>query len=524
MNSINRVLAALAIFAVVNLIVTELFVVQVISSIALCAICAYWLFRFEELQRRRNVLSSELEAIKKTCEELDKNTKRIIATDLELEKTQEELDKKIAGLYALQDLSNTVKMTTDADEVFKQINDELLSRFGFEKALVCLEGNKPGAKLELKAAVGYADEQIKDILKCLENEELILNIPREGKTILMGLPSEVSPSDERLCELLDVEVCITAPIIIEGKQAGFLCVGNEPQEGKTATEGDRELIVLLSNQLSGVLENSRLYAEVWRSHKDLENRVSERTRELAEANKQLKRLNELKSDFVSAVSHELRTPLTSIKGYASILIGGKLGEVNPAVKERLEKVNKHSDSLVALVNNLLDISRIESGRVEMKMEEVRLEDLIKGVLDLISPQIKEKSLKINLNITSGLKTIWVDVHQIERVFTNLLSNAYKFTPADGNITITCQMDNGTAKISVSDTGQGIPKDEIPKLFTEFFRASNAAEQKGTGLGLSLVRRIIQAHGGDITVSSELGRGTTFAFTLPLAPHKTEKGK
>ena len=248
---------------------------------------------------------------------------------------------------------------------------------------------------------------------------------------------------------------------------------------------------------------------------ELERRVKERTLELARLNEELKRLNKVKSDFVSAVSHELRTPLTSIKGYASILMTGKLGPVSPVQKERLEKINSHSNNLTHLINNLLDIARIESGRVQMEIKEVVIKDLLDSIIDTITPQIKEKNISLKINIKTDADKIKADPGQIERVFLNLLSNAVKFTPGKGTIVISAVDKGGSIEFSVEDTGIGIPKQDLEKVFEEFFRSDNAAAQeiKGTGLGLSLVKKIIEAHNGKIWVESELGKGTKFSFTI-----------
>ena len=266
------------------------------------------------------------------------------------------------------------------------------------------------------------------------------------------------------------------------------------------------------------IENTRLYMELSSSHQALERRVNERTLELARLNEELKRLNKVKSDFVSAVSHELRTPLTSIKGYASILMTGKLGPVSPVQKERLEKINSHSNNLTHLINNLLDIARIESGRVQMEIKEVVIKDLLDSIIDTITPQIKEKNISLKINIKTDADKIKADPGQIERVFLNLLSNAVKFTPGKGIIVISAVDKTGIVEFSVEDTGIGIPKQDLEKVFEEFFRSDNAAAQeiKGTGLGLSLVKKIIEAHNGKIWVESELGKGTKFSFTISKA--------
>jgi signal transduction histidine kinase len=283
------------------------------------------------------------------------------------------------------------------------------------------------------------------------------------------------------------------------------------------TSGDKEIISILATQIGQSLENAKLFEETWRSHQELETKVKQRTKELSDVLEEIKAITKRKSDFVSAVSHELRTPLTSIKGYASLLSAGKLGELQPPVKERLEKINKHADSLSQLINDLLDVSRIESGKVEMKIEDIDIRKLLEAIADMFMPQFKEKQISLLQDVSSDISTIPADLNQLQRVFINLLSNAFKFTPPDGKITIRVKKTDSSAQIDVEDTGLGIAENNLKKIFEEFYREDNEINQsvKGTGLGLSLVKYIVEAHQGKIWVNSKLGKGTTFSFTIPI---------
>ncbi len=250
----------------------------------------------------------------------------------------------------------------------------------------------------------------------------------------------------------------------------------------------------------------------------LEIKVEERTRQLTGALEEVKKISRRKSDFISSVSHEIRTPLTSIKGYAAILLASKLGALPEEIRSRLEKINRHSDELVHMVNDLLDISRIESGKVEIKKEALSLRAITDKVADLFADQLKTKNISFSSNITDDCQEILADRSQIERVFTNLVGNALKFTPQNGKIDINTNRTNKTIQIDVKDTGFGIPQDAQESIFEEFFRVENTINQevKGTGLGLTLVKNIIEAHQGRIWVKSKVGEGSTFSFTLNAA--------
>ena len=198
-------------------------------------------------------------------------------------------------------------------------------------------------------------------------------------------------------------------------------------------------------------------------------------------------------------------------------MSGKLGEIPKQVQERLDRINKHTDNLVKLINDLLDISRIESGRVEMKFTKANIAAMIDNVHDLLTPQLREKNIKLVREVDQNLPEIPVDATQIERVFINLVNNAIKFTPEKGTIIVRAKREPEKIAVSVIDTGIGIKKEDLNKLFNEFYRVDNEINQnvKGTGLGLALAKKIIEAHRGTMSVTSEPQKGSTFYFTLPI---------
>ena len=446
--------------------------------------------------------------------QLDEQARMIIKTDLALNKAQEELDKKITGLYTLHEFGKKINTTFNIEDLFGLIKPPFVAKLGFSKALIILT-DKDSTNLTVKTSIGYSDTDIKNIEKNINKGSLASSLLRKGKFILVNREMKKIEHEDALSSIFKTESFLTVPIVVKDAPKGFILMGNVSSYSKL-TEGDVELLSVLASQIGTAIENSQLYTELFNSHQDLERRVKERTGELARLNEELQRLNKVKSDFVSAVSHELRTPLTSIKGYASILMTGKLGEVPPAQKERLEKIDKHSNSLTRLVNNLLDIARIESGRVQMDIREISIKEMLDSIADLISPQVKEKNISLKINIKTKSDKIRADSSQLERVFVNIVGNAAKFTAEKGKITISCEDKKDSVEFSVEDTGIGIPKGDVDKVFQEFFRSDNALDQKvkGTGLGLSLVKKIIEAHKGKIWVESELGKGTKFTFTIP----------
>ena len=463
----------------------------------------------EQIKQLRNSLNK----IKKSFDQLDEQAKLIVKTDLELNKTQEELDKKIVALYTLQKISRLLSTTLDEKEIFRRLQQPIVSDLGFEKCFVVMLDAK--RKFSFKLFYGYSEYELNKILSLFEFEPLLETVTREGK-ILSSL--KISGNDKKkLSPALGVAYFVIAPIITQDGIEGALFVGNTPAS-PTLTEGDEEMIAILATQFGQALENTRLFEQVFSSQHELESKIKQRTKELADALEELKHISKMKSDFVSAVSHELRTPLTSIKGYASILIDGQAGDIPLAVKERLEKINKHSDSLVKLINDLLDISRIESGRVDMKFESENIKDIVENVADLLAPQIKEKQLQLTLDVPESLSKVYIDHGQIERVFINLISNAIKFTPEKGNIAVRARGVDEHIQIDITDSGIGISMEDKERIFSEFYRVENTINQslKGSGLGLTLVKYIVEAHKGKIWVESQLNKGSCFSFTLPKA--------
>ncbi len=241
-------------------------------------------------------------------------------------------------------------------------------------------------------------------------------------------------------------------------------------------------------------------------------------------------IDRMKSDFVSIVSHELRTPLTSIKGYLDLVLMGAAGAVTKQQTSFLEIAKDNTERLNEMVADLLDISRIESGKVELDVQVISLPEIIQRVAQSLKPEFEDRNLTLTLAIPPDLPELFGDPTRISQILINLLSNAYKYTPR-GGATVRVRVVRNALQIDVVDTGVGISEEDQEKLFTRFFRAEDSAvrQQPGTGLGLSITKSMVEMHGGEIWVESESGVGTTFSFSLPLpqglveadAAHKAE---
>lgn len=230
-------------------------------------------------------------------------------------------------------------------------------------------------------------------------------------------------------------------------------------------------------------------------------------------------IGDMKNEFVSTVSHELRTPLTSIKGYVDLILDGDAGEINEIQRDFLGIVKENSDRLVELINEMLDISRIESGRVHLKVEPMSIQDAVEGAVDTFRAVLSQTGRSVDLNIEHGLPPVAADRDRVGQVLVNLISNALKYSPEGGLVAVGVARRGDFVKVYVSDQGLGIHPEDLGHMFTKFFRVDSAMTREigGTGLGLSICKTIIELLGGEIGVESELGVGSTFWFTLPVAP-------
>ena len=332
-------------------------------------------------------MKEALKKLMRSFNDLDEQAKMIVRTDLELNKIREEMDKRLNGLNALQRTSRQMSQALNKTEVFQKISPTLFEDLGFARVLIASADDNNLLKTRLN--LGYKDNRAETILTEITADDSLRHALQEIHSV-----SSINCSiktKEKIIRVFEAEHFIFSPILTQSGSIGFIFAGNR-YNAPAVTQGDEELITILAGQIGQSIENVQLFEKVFRSSQELELKVADRTKQLAGALQKVNEISNKKSEFVSAVSHELRTPLTSIKGYAAILIAGKIGELPPAVKERLAKINSHSDKLVALINDLLDIARIESGRQEMKFALYKIKNMLDNIADLLAPQINAKGV------------------------------------------------------------------------------------------------------------------------------------
>ena len=239
---------------------------------------------------------------------------------------------------------------------------------------------------------------------------------------------------------------------------------------------------------------------------------------LEKSNQELRRLDEHKSEFISLASHELRTPLTIIKSQVQTVLEGKLGKINKSQVEFLSTVASNVERLIRLVKDLLDLSRIQTGKIEMRCEEVELADLAHYILGLFKGEADKKSIHLKNEVPKEIG-IYADREKVERILINLIGNSLKFTPGGGEISISAKTSGDAGNdvvIEVEDSGVGIPEPELEKIFEKFHQVEGTSSEsaEGVGLGLAITKGLVEAHHGRIWAESEVGKGSVFRFTLP----------
>lgn len=240
---------------------------------------------------------------------------------------------------------------------------------------------------------------------------------------------------------------------------------------------------------------------------------------LEETNRKLMELDRLRTYFLGMVSHDLKAPLVAIESYLQVILGGFAGEINEEQREMLERSSYRIGELLNLISDLLDVSRIEAGQIAKEFKAVRLSEVVKGSLEDVQAMAKEKGMRLRVEVPEELPVIQAAPHRLRQVLNNLLSNAIKFTPPEGLITICVEDKRDCLQVVVTDTGVGIPPEDLPYVFDEFFRGRNV-ERTGAGLGLSIAKKIVEAHGGKIWAESPCtddGKGSRFTFILPKTP-------
>ncbi|HET8797839.1 MAG TPA: ATP-binding protein, partial [Thermoanaerobaculia bacterium] len=319
------------------------------------------------------------------------------------------------------------------------------------------------------------------------------------------------------------ESWLGVPMIAHDRVIGVISV--ESYRKNAFHADDLIMLTSIANQAAVAIENAHLYRDLEGLTYALEQRVQERTNELRETNLRLLAADRSKNQFLANMSHELRTPLNSIIGFSSVLIDATRGLLSPRLHRFLENIHAAGNHLLELINDILDLSKIEAGKMELRADTFDLRETIAAVERVMRGFAAEAKVQILSSIDAALPSVRLDEGRLKQILFNLLSNAVKFSPHGGVVSIACRfvargespLGFDTVRIDVADQGIGIPADELQRIFVAFYQTEHGRRSRkgGTGLGLSLTRNFVELHHGKIEVKSKPGEGSTFTLYLPI---------
>ncbi|MBA2719024.1 MAG: GAF domain-containing sensor histidine kinase [Chloroflexi bacterium] len=463
--------------------------------------------------------------------------------------SQAELQRRLGELVALNELGSALSSTLDLDELLGRALDAVVQRLPFDRALVLLvdptanvltDGRAIGGSAEVAALVGQLNVSLD------EDRSTFVQLARaDGPMVFRDVDQDRYEPNRLFAQALEVTSFIGTPLITNGRSVGILAVDNR-LSGREVERSMGPLLFTVGTLLAAAVANARLYAEIEEHARELEARVATRTAQLADATEEAiaaraaaESASATKSTFLANVSHELRTPLTSVVGFTKLVRkrfeevvlpalsrlpdGGaasdpKLERAVRQIGENLEIMAAEGDRLTAMINDVLDLQKIEAGRMEFRREPVDVVAVVDQATAAVAALFESSGLALVRDVPpGGVPVVTGDHHRLIQVVINLLSNAVKFTPA-GSVTVRVALGGGEVVVSVADTGTGIPAEDLDRVFEAFAQSGDTLTDKprGTGLGLPISREIVEEHGGRMWLESEVGRGSTFWFRLPAA--------
>jgi signal transduction histidine kinase len=421
----------------------------------------------------------------------------------ELQQRTGELTRSVEQLTALGDVGRAVSSTLDIETVLETIVSRAGQLAGADGCSI-YEYDDAAEEFRMRATHNFEPalvEAIRDMP--LRRGEGVMGRAAELRAPIQ-IPDIAEPGayESRQRDLLlraGFRALLSVPLRLEDRVIGSLSV-NRKAPGAFSPDVV-ELLTTFATQSALALENARLF------------------REIADKSGQLEMASRHKSEFLANMSHELRTPLNAIIGFSEVLAERMFGEVNEKQAEYLQDILASGRHLLSLINDILDLSKVEAGRLELEVAPFNLPVAVENALTLIRERASRRGIALDVAVDAGLGDVVGDERKIRQILLNLLSNAVKFTPEGGRISVTATAADGVITISVSDTGIGIAPEDQEAIFEEFRQVGrdDARKQEGTGLGLTLAKKFVELHRGRIWVRSQVGKGSTFTFTLPVQP-------
>jgi signal transduction histidine kinase len=344
-------------------------------------------------------------------------------------------------------------------------------------------------------------------------EEIIKNLGNKILVVDQGL------TENKTALMKNLNASLSIPLKTANNFIGYLVIG-EKESGQVFNDEDIRTLRIIANELSVALENAKAFLEIKKFNVTLQERVDRATKNLQNANSQLKELDQAKDEFISMASHQLRTPLTTVKGYVSMLNDGDFGKLSKDQKKSIELALDGSNRMARLIDDLLNVSRMEAGKFYIDPAKVNLQQIVQQEIDQLTTLAKNKNVSLTGKISSDVPVMILDENKTRQAIMNLIDNAIHYSEppkGGGKVQVLLSFNNQEVHFSVVDNGIGVPKDQQSKLFTKMFRAENARDVRpdGTGLGLYLVKRVVEDQGGKIVFESKPGKGSTFGFKIPI---------
>jgi signal transduction histidine kinase len=411
---------------------------------------------------------------------------------------------------------------TDVGQVAQQIADLTVQETSFTGIIIYLYNKQNKSFVPIALSESTENISFKRTLQpCIheisvldQNSPIVQSINQKKKISTANLHDICLKADEtkviQVQGFLKIKCLLTYPIWVRDEYIGAITFARGEEEAMLS-EHQKDLIARIVDTTGIALDNTQLFDDLQTTSKQLQ-----------EANSQLKELDALKDEFVSLASHELRTPMTVIKSYLWMMMEGKNGTLTDKQRVYIERAYTSTERLINLVNDMLNVSRIESGRFTLDLKQTDMNKLIEDVVNEMKPRADELGITIETHQSEPQPLVIIDPDRIKQVIINLIGNSLKFTPKGGKVTISVEMRANRAVVQVSDTGIGIEKADMPKLFRKFGMVGNnyltKTNTQGTGLGLYLSKSIVELHHGKmLAVSEGKGKGTTFTFMIESAP-------
>ena len=439
------------------------------------------------------------------------------------------ITKQVTQLSTLHQTGAAITSTLDVHKLFATVLKLLRENLGFQRMILVLKdaSNQKGVLMEISGIPEELERQLRGFEFSIAPKTFDETLLMDGKPVLVqdmeAISHQMNPDILELGRQVGMVSFVSAPLISHQHILGY--IGADKGTTRCSQE-DLDLLVTITNHVAVAIDNARTYQDLEVLAQSLEERILDRTKDLQVANERLQELDRLKSAFVSIVSHELRTPMTSIKGLVENMMDGLTGTLNERQSFYLGRVKYNIERLTRMINDLLDLSRIEAGKMDLLPSPVNVGSLAREVVELVQPLAQERSLTLHTQIVDPLPLIHADRDKLIQILTNLVTNAIKFTEPSGIVTVHVhQKEDGAVTTCIQDTGSGIPVEEQQTIFERFYRGQNAdIKARGAGLGLAITKSLVELHGGQIWVTSTPGKGSRFCFSIPTQASEASEGE